>query len=191
MKSHKITYQSEQSNKHIVKIQSWEVRKSSRSQIIVVNIKYFSSFNQFTNVMNNNLSSNSSFPWQKCNIAGTYNTVCCCWFWCSGTGKHFSNGKETGCLPLLNAGFEAGKSETPNCQRTKCPLTNLLSYRGSCKNWTQTPMPMMIEHSAHLTSLLIGSRTWLWWYTFVVVNFNALTIQLIDLMLRTLKLKAK
>ena len=32
--------------------------------------------------------------------------VCCYWFRC--TGKRFSNRKETSCLPLLNAGFEAG-----------------------------------------------------------------------------------
>ena len=45
------------------------------------------------------------------------------------------------------------------------------------KTWTQQAVPMMSEHSAHLTLLPIGFRTWLWWYTclmFVVVNFDAL-----------------
>ena len=157
-----------------MKIQSWEVRKSPHSQINVGNIKYLSSFNQFTNVMNYDLNSNSSFPWQKCNIAGAYNTVCRCWFWCSGTGTQFSNRKETGCLPLLNAGFEAGKSETPNCQQTECSPTNLLSYRGSRKTWTQPPIPMMIEQSAHVTSLPIGCCIWLWWYTCLLLLISML-----------------
>ena len=33
------------------------------------------------------------------------------------------------------------------------------------KTWTQQPVPMMSEHSAHLTSLPIGFRTWLYQYT--------------------------
>ena len=33
------------------------------------------------------------------------------------------------------------------------------------KTWTQQPVPMMSEHSAHLISLLIGFRIWLWRYT--------------------------
>ena len=49
-----------------------------------------------------------------------YIHVCCCWFRCSGTGKQFWNRKETSCLPLLNAGFEAGKSQTPIRQQTEC-----------------------------------------------------------------------
>ena len=40
----------------------------------------------------------------------TYTHVCCRWLWCSGTGKRFSNWKETIYLTLLNAGFEPGKS---------------------------------------------------------------------------------
>ena len=39
--------------------------------------------------------------------------VCCCQFRCSGTGKWYSNRKETNCLPLLNAGFELGSLKTP------------------------------------------------------------------------------
>ena len=33
------------------------------------------------------------------------------------------------------------------------------------KNWTQQPIPLMSEHSAHLTSLPVGFRTWLWRYS--------------------------
>ena len=39
-----------------------------------------------------------------------------------------SNRKETSCLPLLNAGFESWKFETPNCQQTEYLFTNRLSY---------------------------------------------------------------
>ena len=53
--------------------------------------------------------------------------VCCCFLRWSGTGKRFSNRKETSCLSLLNA---PGSLE-PNLHQTECPLTNRLSYRGS------------------------------------------------------------
>ena len=57
--------------------------------------------------------------------------ICCCSCRCSGTGKRFSNRKETSCLPLLNAGSEPRGSLKPNFQQTECLLTNRLSYRGS------------------------------------------------------------
>ena len=38
--------------------------------------------------------------------------VCCCSFRCSGTGKRYSNRKETSCLLLLNAGFQSKVSDT-------------------------------------------------------------------------------
>ena len=87
-----------------------------------------------------------------------YIHVCCWSYWCSGTGERFSNRKGTSCLPLLNAGFEVRKSETPNRQQTECPLTNRLSYRGPSKIWTQQVVPIVSEHSAHLTLLPIGFR---------------------------------
>ena len=61
----------------------------------------------------------------------TYIHAWCCWFWCSGTGRRYSNRKGTSCLPLLHAGFEPWRSETPNRQQTECSLTNRLSYRRS------------------------------------------------------------
>ena len=33
------------------------------------------------------------------------------------------------------------------------------------KAWTQWPVPMISDHSAHSTPLLVGYRTWLWRYT--------------------------
>ena len=33
------------------------------------------------------------------------------------------------------------------------------------KTWTQQPVLMISEHSAHSTLLPFGFRTWLWWYT--------------------------
>ena len=33
------------------------------------------------------------------------------------------------------------------------------------KTWARQPVPMISEHSAHLTSLPVGFRTWLWRYT--------------------------
>ena len=55
------------------------------------------------------------------------------------------------------------RSQTPNRQQTECPLTNRLSYLGSSyKTWTPQPVPMISEHSAHLTPQPFGIRTWLW-----------------------------
>ena len=73
--------------------------------------------------------------WPHCHLAFAPGSgeihICCCSFRCSGTGKRFSNQKETSCLPLLNAGFEPRGSLKPNLQQTICLLTNRLSYQGS------------------------------------------------------------
>ena len=100
-----------------------------------------------------------------------YGLICCCQFGCSGTGTRFSNRKETGCLPLLNAGFEPRGSLKHNLQQTECLLTNRLSYQGSSlKAWTRQPVPMISKHSAHLTPLPFGIRTWLWRYTYLLLS---------------------
>ena len=57
--------------------------------------------------------------------------ICCLIFIVLLHREGISNRKETACLPLLNAGLEPWKSETPNHQQTECSLTNRLSYRGS------------------------------------------------------------
>ena len=87
------------------------------------------------------------------------------------TGKRFSSRKETSCLPLLNAGFDAGKSQTLNRQQTECPLTNRPSYQGSCKNvnstarpydeWAFNPLDFTADWISHLALAT---------YMFVVVN---------------------
>ena len=84
-------------------------------------------------------------------------------------------------------------SQTPNRQQTECSLTNRLSYRGSSwKTWTRLPVPMISEHSAHLTPLSVDFRpgsythtyihttyiqihtTYIHTYMFAAVNFDAL-----------------
>ena len=42
------------------------------------------------------------------------------------------------------------------------------------KPWTQRPVPMMSEHSALLTSLPFGFRSWLWRYTCVMMLISML-----------------
>ena len=70
----------------------------------------------------------------------------------------------------LNSG-----SQTPNRQQTECSLTNRLSYRGSSKKtWTRQPVPMISEHSAHLTPLSVDFRTWLWRYTYLLLLISML-----------------
>ena len=65
------------------------------------------------------------------------------------------------------------RSQTPIRQQTECLLTNRLSYRGSSyKTWQ--PVPMISKHSAHSTSLPVGSRTWLWRYTCLLLLISML-----------------
>ena len=42
------------------------------------------------------------------------------------------------------------------------------------KTWTRQPVPMISEHSAHLTSLPFGFRTWFWWYTCLLLLISML-----------------
>ena len=42
------------------------------------------------------------------------------------------------------------------------------------KTWTQQPVPIMSEHSAHLTSLPFGFRTSLWRYTCLLLSISML-----------------
>ena len=65
-------------------------------------------------------------------------------------------------------------SQTLNRQQTECSLTNRLSYRGSSKIWTRQPVPMISEHSAHLTPLSVDFRTWLWRYTCLLLLMSML-----------------
>ena len=100
--------------------------------------------------------------------------ICCCKFRCSGTGKRYSNRKETSCVPLQNAGFEPGVPDT------KSPADWMLAdkptelSRIKLKTWTRQPVPMISEHSAHLTPLSVDFRTWLWRYTYLLVLISML-----------------
>ena len=93
---------------------------------------------------------------------------------CSGTGKRYSNRKETSCVPLLNAGFEPGVPDT------KSPADWMLAdkptelSRIKLKTWTRQPVPMISEHSAHLTPLSVDFRTWLWRYTYLLLLISML-----------------
>ena len=66
--------------------------------------------------------------------------ICCCSFRCSGTGKRYSNRKETSCVPLLKAGFEPGIPDT------KSPADWMLADKPTElsrikleKTWTRQP----------------------------------------------------
>ena len=37
------------------------------------------------------------------------------------------------------------------------------------KTWTRQPVPMISEHSAHLTPMSVDLRTWLWRYTYLLL----------------------
>ena len=88
----------------------------------------------------------------------------CCELQCSGTGKRFSNRKETSCLPLLNAGFE------PRVSDTKSPADWMPAdkptelSRIKLKTLTWQAVLMISEHSALSTPLTVGFCTWLWQY---------------------------
>ena len=42
------------------------------------------------------------------------------------------------------------------------------------KSWTRQPVPMISKHSAHLTQLPFGIRTWLWRYTYLLLLISML-----------------
>ena len=75
---------------------------------------------------------------------------------------------ETSCVPLLNTGFE------PGFRNTYSPADWMLAdkptelSRIKLKTWTRKPVPMISEHSAHLTSLSVDFRTWIWRYTYLL-----------------------
>ena len=60
--------------------------------------------------------------------------------------------------------------ETTNRQQTECQQNSNSqtdwALEDQAKTWTQQSVPMMSEHSAHLTLLLFGFHTWLWQYPY-------------------------
>ena len=77
-------------------------------------------------------------------------------------------------VPLQNAGLE------PGVQDTKSPADWMLAdkptelSRIKLKTWTWQPVPMISEHSAHLTPLSVDFRTWLWRYTYLLLLISML-----------------
>ena len=101
--------------------------------------------------------------------------VCCCKFRCSGTGKQYSNRKETSCVPLLKAGFEPGTPDTnspADCMLADKPtelsrikLKNLNSTARPYDQGAFSPLGPTVSWLSHLALAI---------YMFVVVNFDAL-----------------
>ena len=101
--------------------------------------------------------------------------VCCCWFQCSGTGKRYSNLKETSCLPLLNAGFQPWVPETkspadwmPADKPTELSRIKVKNLNSTARPYDQRAFSPL-DHTAgwplHLALAI---------YMFVVANFDAL-----------------
>ena len=95
-------------------------------------------------------------------------------FRCSGTGKRYSNRKETTCLPLLNAGFEPRGSLKTNLQQTECQLTNRLSYRDQAKSLNSTDRPYDQQVFSPPDPLPFDIHTWLWWFTYLLLLISML-----------------
>ena len=111
----------------------------------------------------------------KQNKTHWYIDICCCQFRCSGTGKRYSNRKETICVPLLNAGFEPGFPDTTDiASRLNARWQTDWAIEDQAKTWTRQPVPMISEHSAHLTPLSVDFRTWLWRNTYLLLLISML-----------------
>ena len=86
--------------------------------------------------------------------------------WCSGTGKRYSNRKETSCLSSAECRIRTqGLRHLFASRLNACWQTNWAIEDQAKKTWTWQPVPMISKHSAHSTSLPVGFRTWLWRYT--------------------------
>ena len=68
----------------------------------------------------------------------------------------------------------------PGSQKTKWPANWMLAdkptelSRIKLKTWTQQPVPMISDYSAHLTPLSVDVRTWLWQYTYLLLLISML-----------------
>ena len=101
--------------------------------------------------------------------------VCCCWFRCSGTGKRYSNRKETSFLTLLNAGFEPKVSDTYSpadwmhadkpTELSRIKLKKLELDSPSLWSASISPLDLTASWLSHLALAI---------YMFVVVDFDDL-----------------
>ena len=117
--------------------------------------------------------------WSHCQLtfaAGSGDRhVCCCWFRCSGAGKLYSNRKETSCVPLLKAGFEAETLDTnlpadwmltdKPTELSRIKLKNLISTARPYDQRPFSPLGPTVSWLSHLALAI---------YMFVVVGFDAL-----------------
>ena len=114
--------------------------------------------------------------WPHCQLTlHTYIHICCCQFRCSGTGKRYSNRKETSCVPLLKAGFEPGAPDTKSpadwmlagkpTELSRIKLKNLNSTVRPYDQRAFSPLGPTVSWLSHLALAI---------YIFVVVNFDAL-----------------
>ena len=93
---------------------------------------------------------------------------------CSGTGKRYSNRKETSGVPLLNTGFEPGAPDT------KSPADWMLAdkptelSRIKLKTWTRQARPYDRWTFSPLDPLSVDFRTWLWRYTYLLLLISML-----------------
>ena len=100
--------------------------------------------------------------------------ICYCLFRCSGTGKRYSNRKETSCVPLLNEGFEPGVSDT------KLPADWMLADKPTelsrimLKILNSTARPDDQRAFSPLTPLSVDFRTWLWRCTYLLLLISML-----------------
>ena len=101
--------------------------------------------------------------------------VCCFKFPCSGTGKRYSNRKETSYHPLLNTWFEPKVSDTyspvdwmPTDKPTELAKIKLKNLKLTAHPYDQkafSPLDLTASWLSHLALAI---------YMFVVVNFDAL-----------------
>ena len=68
--------------------------------------------------------------------------------------------------------FEPGKSGAPNPQQTECHSQTDWAIEDQAKAWTRQPVPMLREHSAHLTSLPDYFHPWLLRYKYLLLDFD-------------------
>ena len=101
-------------------------------------------------------------------------TCLCCYFRCSGTGKRYSNRKETSCVPLLKAGFEPGAPDTNS--PADWMLADKPTELSRIKQKLELDSPSLWSASIQPTWPTVSwfSHLALAIYMFVVVNFDAL-----------------
>ena len=113
--------------------------------------------------------------------------ICCYWFRCSGTGKRYSNRKDTSYVPLQNAGFECGVPDTKSpadwmladkpteLSRIKLKTWTDWAIEDQAKNLNSTARPYYQRAFSPLDPTVSWlSHLALAIYIFVVVNFDAL-----------------